>query len=321
MKQRVFQLLVICSLSCFVGCDDSFSPNAPYTPRLVVYSILSNDRTIQVVRVAVTSNPSEIFSNSTVPVPLPEDLRVEVHSNNGTQAFRDTVLLVQTNDGTFAPTKAFLAPSFAVQPGTTYQLNVSAPSFETVTATTHVPDTADLSLFNTPVLNSPNQFTSSFFARVRFFGTPKGYLLRVFVEYEVQETETSQVIRIEIPLGPGFKGPGWEDAAFPQLEKLEGGALDVRYYHSLYLLTLYEVLLNRHPHSVVIFKSVVAELVQLEEQAYNYYNIANGFNDQLSIRSDSPEYSNVSGGYGLFGAYTFHRYTHTLPADFSYNRK
>ena len=43
-------------------------------------------------------------------------------------------------------------------------------------------------------------------------------------------------------------------------------------------------------------------LTQVEENLYKYYNLANGFQDPYSIRTDLPDYSNIAGGLGVFGA-------------------
>jgi hypothetical protein len=45
-------------------------------------------------------------------------------------------------------------------------------------------------------------------------------------------------------------------------------------------------------------------LTQVEPNLYMYYNLANGFQDEFSIRTDQPDYSNIQGGFGVFGAMT-----------------
>jgi hypothetical protein len=247
-------------------------------------------------------------------------LSVTVRSNGTTYQFRDSLILPQNNDGTYSPITAFIAPSFAVQPGKSYQLIVSAPGFETATASTLTPGTADLSLFNTPVLNQPDRFSSSFFVRVTLSGSAKGFVLHPMIEYEIFENNAWNPMRIEIPLAHGFGGVGWNEQVFAQFGLVTVRNLEFAFLHSLYVETLREVLLRRHPAKSVTFKRVVLELTQSDEHSYDYFSIANGFRDDLSIRSDAPDYSNISRGFGLFGAYTIDRLVHTLPEGFSYNR-
>jgi hypothetical protein len=43
-------------------------------------------------------------------------------------------------------------------------------------------------------------------------------------------------------------------------------------------------------------------LTQVEANLYNYYSLANGFLDPYSVREDQPDFSNIVGGFGVFGA-------------------
>ncbi len=43
-------------------------------------------------------------------------------------------------------------------------------------------------------------------------------------------------------------------------------------------------------------------LTQTEENLYKYYNIANAYQDQISVRTDQPDWTNINGGLGVFGA-------------------
>jgi hypothetical protein len=43
-------------------------------------------------------------------------------------------------------------------------------------------------------------------------------------------------------------------------------------------------------------------LTQVEPNLYRYYNIVNGFQDPYSVRMDQPDYTNIAGGAGVFGA-------------------
>ena len=77
--------------------------------------------------------------------------------------------------------------------------------------------------------------------------------------------------------------------------------------------------LDRYPRKPVTFRRVVLRILQCEQNVYNYYNTVNEFRDPVSVRLDEPDYSNVSGGWGMFGAYTLDSLTYTLPHDFTLN--
>jgi hypothetical protein len=43
-------------------------------------------------------------------------------------------------------------------------------------------------------------------------------------------------------------------------------------------------------------------LTQVDANLYTYYHIVNGFQDEITIRTDQPDISSIQGGVGMFGA-------------------
>ena len=58
------------------------------------------------------------------------------------------------------------------------------------------------------------------------------------------------------------------------------------------------------------------ELITLEGNLANYYSISNGYLDDVSIRLDEGEYSNIKGGLGIFGASNYNKTTYTFDEDY-----
>jgi hypothetical protein len=68
--------------------------------------------------------------------------------------------------------------------------------------------------------------------------------------------------------------------------------------------------------SSIRFKQDVFLLIQFDEPLYNYYFVANGFKDRSSIRLDEPNYTNLSGGVGIFGSLAVDSIAVPLPERF-----
>jgi hypothetical protein len=56
---------------------------------------------------------------------------------------------------------------------------------------------------------------------------------------------------------------------------------------------------------------------QIDRHFFAYFSLANHFLDPNSIRVDRPDYSNLSGALGFFGAITSDTLAISLPADLS----
>ena len=61
-------------------------------------------------------------------------------------------------------------------------------------------------------------------------------------------------------------------------------------------------ILSSHPVGTVHIKYALAVLTQVDRDLYAYSKTVNGFEDPFSIRTDLPDYTNISGGHGIFGA-------------------
>jgi len=58
------------------------------------------------------------------------------------------------------------------------------------------------------------------------------------------------------------------------------------------------------------------ELLIFDPSFAGYISTTNGFLDNLSIRLDEPNYSNVNCGLGIFGAFCYSQMTVGLSSDY-----
>lgn len=61
------------------------------------------------------------------------------------------------------------------------------------------------------------------------------------------------------------------------------------------------------------------QLITLEENLASYYSISNGYMDDVSIRLDEGEFSNIKGGLGVFGAYVLSSSGYSFDDDYIYS--
>jgi hypothetical protein len=92
------------------------------------------------------------------------------------------------------------------------------------------------------------------------------------------------------------------------------------YTNQFYNHVLVDVAFKKHASAKIIFDRVVFQLLQADQNLYNYYMVTHSYRDLQSIRLDEPNYSNIEGGVGVVGSYTIDSVTHTLPDFFVFNR-
>lgn len=320
--------VVLVPVLFFLSCNQPFDPRGPYTEKLVVFSVLSNDRSIQYVRVNTTYNPADFDPLTNTIENQVTDAQVSLSTGGKAYPLRDT-LLTRPDTGRYA-TKlhAYVAAPFQVTPGTTYNLLVQSPTLGTARSSLTLPLHATLSSISAnSILDEPLSFGRK--AEITFRGTLSnmavGYVYHLYIDYDISTGNGWFSRRTEIPfdyrdsvVSVGVSVP--VGSTFPAFTRIQFRSRDFTFLNGAYLATLLK-LVNEAPSTKFVFKRVVFLVLQAEQNFYNYYNVVNGFRDPHSVRDDEPAYWNIDGGYGLFGGYTTDSLVHVLPADFRFNRQ
>lgn len=317
MKLLNLTRLLVPAVILLVGCDDSVNPYAPFEPRITVFAILNTGTATQVVRAYSSFDPTLDPNGGTAPDTLLNDAVITLSDQNTSYALRDTTVFrsdLSNYGGDIAAKVASLTPAF----GKSYTLTVQSGSKGTVTATTTVPPRAIIPIPYLFALSNPLAYdVTNLGIYVQTFS--KGYVLRMLLEYEVLINGIWFPYQDEVPKGFVVQPDGTSLPSYAALD-LSGEKLLAFSWPLKTLGTTISSAVRQNSPNHITFKRVVIEVRQYEEHLYNYYQIVRGFRDARTIRTDAPDYTNVEGGLGVFGAFTVERVIFDLPPDFISNQ-
>jgi hypothetical protein len=305
MKAKVTYILLLVFV-LLSGCEQAFTPKGPYVQKLAVFGILSNNSDTQYVRVFKTYDPPGFN-----PYEVLEDQAVrgaEVEVGQGASVVRYAEAMIpRTDSSRFSDNiLAYVAPKFRARPGMTYNLDVSTPSDGIAHASVTVPDTGWIGLLN-PYALASNESEDLLAVQLRISSLTLGYMVRFYLQYDLLKVSTWVPMNMEMPgwmviidstkyfgypklvrrsTTPGPRGTWQIEAAYfmPWAYRDKVAEL-VRFYGN-----------------TVRLRRIFFVLTQVEQNLYTFYNLANGYQDAISIRIDMPDWTNISGGIGLFGA-------------------
>lgn len=309
-----------------LSCNQTFDSRATFQPQLVIFSVLSTDRTAQYVRVEgdympVGYDPLSSTTENAIP-----GATVTIRDGSTTYSLRDTTLVRQDTSRYTSALHAFVLNPLTVQPGKTYVVTVQAPGFAAATATATMPGRGfpGTGLTTSLLLDNPGKYedNADIICNAQLSSTAKGYVGRLFVDYEVLIGADWVEGRSEIPLAfADSKVPDLTYVSYPELTTRTADRVVVLFKNSVYRATLQSLASGRYKSHKLNFKWIVFQLLQADKNLFNYYNTTHAFRDEQSIRLDEPLFSNVSGGFGVVGAYSLDSLVHLLPEGFSFNNR
>ncbi|MBI3110742.1 MAG: DUF4249 family protein [Ignavibacteriales bacterium] len=317
MKTRFLHIVFVSGLClCCLSCDESFSPKGPYEPVLVVYSVLSNRKQEQYVRVYSTYDPPR-FDPYEVSVETPvRDAFVRITRQSTSIVLHDTVVYrrdtLRYRDGIHV----YVGNSPTPEPGQTYSLEVQAPGFPTASSSVTLPAKAIFQFAATAAAAIQNpRFARPIDVGVNISTLTRLFQIQLFVVFEYREGSVVRADSMEVPLSA--PDTSLTDAQWPLPAYADRQGIVQRFGG-----TAYKAIMDRivYKHSVAVkFVRTTVHVTQVGEPLFNYHNIIGGFNDEFSIRTDQPDYTNIAGGFGLFAAYVLENFHRPYPDNFYYN--
>jgi hypothetical protein len=280
------------------GCDQVFDPRGPYQKRLVVYSVLSNRSDSQYVRIYTTYNPSGFDPLESSTDTYVRNAKVTVTDDSTTYTLKETFIPRDDRSRYASDLIAYSAFPCRLRPGKQWSLTIASDQGD---AAAQVVVPAHGTVYNnTPyIFVDPRKHPEDIPVSIGLSSTTQAFLIRFYINADVQVGQTILHQRFEVPMSGDTTGIT-QQFKYPTLtHRPTSPYFNVVYPHRMYLALIKNI---ENQYGGFSLKNAVFILTQVESNLYNYYNLANGFRDAYSIREDQPDFSNIKGGFGVFGA-------------------
>jgi hypothetical protein len=186
-----------------------------------------------------------------------------------------------------------------------------------------VPGKAELRMPYPQILGDPWSFMENPRILAKLAYVTKGFLVRLFIYYESNEDYVFRERRFEVPLKAepiNLVYDLWE-VTFPSIlrratqpiierpgvHQLEDGFAYPLQYYQWSIKKIWQRSYN------LKFRRAVFYWIQLDAPLFNYYSVVNEFRDKYSVRTDQPDFTNLTGAAGLLGSMTVDSLVYDLP--------
>lgn len=318
-NRRLILIAWVLPVLLTLSCNQPFSPKAPFQEQPVVYSVLFTNRSAQIVRVYSNYDVPgfDPFENST-DRPIAGGI-VTVKGPRGTYAFRDTLLPRTDTSRYTTPIPAYVS-NWQPEPGQTYTLSVLSPEAGSTSATVTTLAKARKMYWYYPTnfMDYPDsiKYETAISAVADLPSQGNACFVQLSIEYSVVAGSGSRIEEREVPLWA--YDATLKYATYPSLQTSTQWGIGMFYNQWGYRRAV-AYISNAYRDTKLTFRRVIFRVLQLDQNWYTYYHTVRISQDPLSIRIDQPDFTNLSRGYGVFGACTVDSLIHNLPVDFAWN--
>jgi hypothetical protein len=298
MKKTIFIFIVVSVLS-FLSCDESFNPFTDFKQDYGVACILRSDTTLQLISIT-KSYPNNPDAGTSPKFIFEDGADVRIWYQDSVYRLKDTSFYSLDNSDTL---KYYFSNKFKVGYSKDIELEVLLKTGKRLKAYSKTPE--EILFKNTSeVLIPPVGKTIV----QLFWSVPTSqyyFLPRLRIKCEQNLNGIKEVFYKELPiryetingvLTPVFPKSSKNLSAIYQLDAINRFLTE--YANSL--LT---------PSSIKIHQTLDFEVITFDAELSRYISVSNSSTNNLTIRFDEGDYSNISGGLGIFGSQVNKKYT------------
>jgi hypothetical protein len=300
-------LIVLAALSS--SCDDSINPEASSQTGYVLYCIIDTDTTFQTAYLSQTYDVSGTDPSTNTTNPSISNAEVAVICQGNKYLFTDsTVSRTDTsrykdNFSFYYNNKLNLKSTYSYDVAYPCSVKVKLPNNKTLVSAAESIPTGDLFfdeyVFSFPVVDNVKMctFTWSFFSTKNSLN--KYYFLpKLEINYSKVVNGVATRMKYKVPYLTVYAN-NEEILTYPKVSKTNSVS-----YNKQYIIdALNKISEGDSNKGNYIIHNLMMSVILMDKNVAAYYASSSTYNDEFSVRIDAADYSNITGGYGLFGLY------------------
>lgn len=296
MKKIILSTLLVLSVLLIYSCEDTLNPNAPFRARYVLTGVIRSDTSLQVVTVTRSYRPPELNPYSYKDDPAITGAEVNMWYRDTLFELRDTVLMREDSSHYTYPVHCYYVNNLRPDPNQYVDVEALLPNGLLLQSFTKTP-AVDYSFFNpnSDQTIPPTHHPSYYFVKWKQLDDEL-YSPRIQIVYYVKGNPEEQTMLVPLRY---FQKNGENVPIYPRQTNVNEITLSMETIN-----TAMRAIAGSDPakgnYSIV---EMDVQMIVYDPNLSTYYSSMQEATDGFTVRLDQPDYSNVTGGFGLFGSY------------------
>lgn len=308
MIKTINTLLIFLPLLAFIACEEDFNPNADFIERNVLTSLLRSDTSYQVLYLSRSYEIDGTDATQHNVDPSIKGADVKMWHNGKVYPFSEGTLDRIDNSRYDTPVNFYYNDSLELKAGEQIEVEALLPNGLLLTSSINVPNSNEIKIRRTEdVIAADTAGENLLFSWSTSGDQNIVYLPILSIKYFNRFTGTGKLLGKAVPLEIQEV-----NGQITQIFTTPSNNTSIAYNQSEFDVAMSEIA-NEETFEDLDDISVIAAELKLyifDENLSAYYASVGTFQDGFTIKVDQADYSNVDGGFGIYGAFS----VKTLPA-------
>ncbi len=296
MKKIILSTLLILTVLMIYSCEDTLDPNAPFRERYVLTGVIRSDTSLQVVTVTKSYRPPQLDPYSYKDDPAVAGAEVNMWYKDTLYELRDTVLMREDSSHFSYPIHCYYVNNLRPAPDQYVDIEALLPNGLLLQSFTKTPE-VDYSFFNPSSDQAipPTQHPSYFYVKWKQLDNEL-YSPKIQIVYYIKGNPDKQIMLVPLRY---FQKNGTNIPIYPQQTNVNEITIDMETINAT-MRTIARDDPAKGNYSIV---EMDVQMIVYDPNLSTYYSSMQEATDGFTVKLDQPDFSNVTGGFGIFGSY------------------
>jgi hypothetical protein len=291
MRTLLKTILLIITAVYFYSCEEDFNLKTDYKPRYALNCIIRADTTLHMATITKSYMVDGFDPNVYSEDPFISGADIRMWEKDNVFFFTDTLIPRKDTSRFHSMQKVYIINNYRPAENEFLEIKAILDNGKILSANTVIPKKVKWDTSSTVIL--PGDITDEFSVRWTKNNNIGWFLVRLQIRYR-NDGINSPLLSAPVPVR--FDG---ESPVYPAATK----NLGVSFKFSAFEKAMRDLSAGQPDKSKIIIQGILVELLILDDNLSKYFSNQNGFMDDFTIRVDQNDYSNIEGGFGIFGSY------------------
>ena len=295
---KKYTLILAILLAAFIiSCEDNFNPLGEYSERYVLNCVVKPDTNLQIATVSQSylNNSIDPYDNTTDP--FIENVYLRLWYDDEVYIFKDSILTRENTDRYETPVKIYYLDNLDPKPGSELEIEALLPNGRRLNSKTLIPVKPKKVAASSSRIIPPEETDD---IRIQWESDIQGltYHPKLYVVYNKTENG-SRVRKTESVPVEYYNDGGILRPIYPAASASRNLSIDMDDFNR-FMESISEGVENKRDFE---FMFMIVEVLAFDRNLSLYYASSNTVLDEYSIKLDEADFTNIDGGFGVFGSF------------------